>query len=292
MSFTDGATKKSLFVQVAWFDQYALNHQLEHVRLHHRDRTKDDYIHNIVLDEIGNPYGLHDNLSVIAPYLPGGYKKAFDNVFVGSNYIPYQGQGSSYSAGMVDSGHRWANLSVQADLWKMFRNSYSNVPFHFYINHEGVLDYFDIPEIRAGYEAYLIQSVRDAHRVKPNRAVLWSPAIWSGKPLTSSEEIAIGKTFRHIEEMSKVVGHYGGIKWLHFQDMMGRGRRDITKYDVKRWYNELKSAYNWDSLRVNMEMFNQPAWRIRRREDWYQRNGVAVGSSWELRTWYPTHKEL
>lgn len=289
----DGATKKSLFVQVAWFNPSDLTEQLEHVRTHHKDPTKDDYIHNLTLDEIGTPYGLHTrNLDIIAPYLPGGDLRTFDNVFVGSTYIRYAGQGSSYSAGMVDSSHRWANLQAQKQLWRWFADKYPEVLSHFYINHEGVLDFFDIPDVRAGYEAYLIQSVRDSHDIHPNRAVLWSPAIWGGVPLSTLEEEAIGETFRNVESYSQDYGHYGGVKWLHFQDMMGRGRKDITKYDVRQWYRELRDVYDWDSLRVNMEYQNTSAWRIRRREDWYQSQGMAVGNSWELRHWYPTHKDL
>ncbi len=292
MSHTDGATKKSLFIQVAWFNPADLKEQLEHVRTQHKDRTKDDYIHNVVLDEIGSPYRLASNLDIIAPYLPGGPLQAFDNVFVGSTYVRYQGQGSAYAEGMANPEHRWANLRAQRSLWRWFAQKYPQVPFHFYINHEGVLDYFDIPEVRAGYAAYLIQTVRDGHKIKANRAFLWSPAVWSGVALTTQEETAIARTFRSVEAEAKKVGHYGGIKWLHLQDMMGRGRKDVTKYDVRRWYRELKGVYDWDSLRVNMEMFNVSAWRLQRREDWYQANGIAVGTSWELRHWYPRHKEL
>lgn len=293
MSLTDGATKKSLFIQVAWFNPADLLQQLEHVRLYHKDPTKDDYIHNVVLDEIGTPYGLHwDNLNIIQPYLPGGSLKTFDNCFVGSNYLRWNGPGTSYAEGMADSGHRWANLSVQKEIWRKFRDGFPSVYHHYYINHEGVLDFFDIPEVRAGYGAYLLQSVRDSHDLQPNRAVLWSPAIWKTVSLSAKEEQAIGTTFRNVETHSQDYGHYGGIKWLHLQDMMGRGNPRVTKYDVRQWYRELDAAYDWDSLRVNMEMFNQPGWLIRRREDWYQRNGIAVGASWELRHWYPRHKDL
>ena len=293
MSYTDGATKKSLFIQVAWFDPTALKEQLEHIRLYHKDPTKDDYIHNVVLDEIGTPYGLHTrNLNIIASYLPGGSNRTFDNVFVGSTYVHWAGQGSAYSQGIANSNHRWANLRVQKYLWQEFKQRYFDIHFHFYINHEGVLDFFDIPEVRAGYGAYLLQSVRDSHDVARNRALLWSPAIWSGVPLSVAEEDAIGRTFRNVESYSKKYGHYGGVKWLHFQDMMGRGDPRVTRDDVKQWYNELKGVYDWDSLRINMEQFNQAAWRVRRREDWYQRQGMAVGASWELRHWYGRHKEL
>jgi len=292
MHHKDGATKKSLFIQVAWFNPSDLREQLEHVRQEHKDRTKDDYIYNVVLDEIGNPYTLSSNLTIIAPYLPGGNRKTFDNVFVGSSYIPYQGEGSPYLDGMLSATHRWLNLRVQKDLWARFKRQFPQLNFHFYINHEGVLDYFDIPAVRAGYEAYLIQSVRDSHDVVPDRAVLWSPAVWSGVGLTRPEELGVAATFRNVERWAKAYGHYGGVKWLHLQDMMGRGRKNVTKYDVRQWYNELDRVYDWDSLRVNMEMFNQTPEEVQAREDWYESQGMAVGASWELRHWYKTHKEI
>jgi hypothetical protein len=289
---TDGATKKSLFIQVAWFNPSDLKEQLEHVRKEHKDRSKDDYIYNVVLDEIGNPYTLSSNLTIIAPYLPGGNLKTFDNVFVGSSYIKYQGEGSSYREGMLSSTHRWLNLRIQKDSWRRFKYQFPQLDFHFYINHEGVLNHFDIPTVRAGYGAYLLQSVRDSHDIVPNRAVLWSPAVWSGFPLTRAMEAGIRVTFRNVQKWSQRYGHYGGIKWLHLQDMMGRGRKDVTKEDVRNWYKELERAYDWDSLRVNMEMFNQTPAELQAREDWYQSEGIAVGASWELRHWYRTHKEI
>ena len=292
MSHRDGATKKSLFIQVAWFDPDELKTQLEHIRQYHKDRTKDDYIYNVILDEIGTPYTLHyRNLDIIRPYLPGGDRKTFDNVFVGSSFIQYSGWGSAYRKGMADPQHRWDNLRLQRDIWTRFKSAYSTVPFHFYVNHEGVLNFFDIPNVRAGYEAYLIQSVRDGHQIIPDRAVLWSPAVWSDGPLNSGESDAIGRTFHNVERYSKEAGHYGGIRWLHLQDMMGRGR-GTTQYDVRAWYRTLEAVYDWDSLRINLETFNQTPEEIQAREDWYQSQGIPVGSSWSMRHWYPTHKEL
>ncbi len=296
MSLTDGATKKSLYLQVAWPPKNLVE-MLDHVRDFHKDPNKDDYIFNLVLDEIGNEFGLHEStLDLVEPHF-----STFDNIFVGSHYVPWQGNGYAYREGMANGSHRWANLTVQKELWADFVRRYPDLYAHWYINHEGVLDYFDIPATRAGYEAFLIQSVRDGHDILPDRAVLWSPAIWSGKPLTNVEELEIGRTFRNVRDWSQKYGHYAGVSWLHFQDMMGRGRADVTRSDVRQWYQELKKVYEWDSLRVNMEMFTKddnghlivedPA-VIQAREDWYQANGVVVGTSWEIRQWFDTHKEL
>ena len=303
MSLTDGATKKSLFIQVRWFNPTDLVEQLEHVRLHHKDPSKDDYIYNVVLDEIGDGSGLATtNLDIIFDYLPGQSKATFNNVFVGSHFVPWGGPGSAYKEGIADSNHRWANLNMQEDLWEAFKARYAGFTnWHFYINHEGVLDYFDIPATRAGYEAYLIQCCRDSHDVLPDRAVLWSPAVWSGVPLTSLEEQKIGQTFAAIDYWAGLYGHDNGINWLHLQDMMGRGRPDITEQDVKQWMAEIAAAHTFDSLRVDMEYFTKDANGniipedpavIAARENWYEQNGLAVGASWELRHWYPNHTEL
>lgn len=298
MSHTDGAVKKSLFIQCAHTSPWQIAQQLEHVRLHHKDPSKDDYIYNVVLDEIGDERGLHINqLDTIAPYL----RKTFDNVFVGSHYIRWTGAGTAYAEGMANSRHRWRNLVMQKNLWQAFVARYPSIPIHWYINHEGVLDYFDIPEVRAGYGAYLLQSVKDSHAIKPRRAVLWSPAVWSGKPLTSLEEAQIALTFRRVRYLAQHAGHHAGVNWLHLQDMMGRGRADITEQDVLQWYRELKAAYSWDSLRVNMEYFTRNEYGqlvpedpavIQARENWYQQHGVPLGASWELRWWYANHKDL
>lgn len=92
-----------------------------------------------------------------------------------------------------------------------------------------------------------------------------------------------------------------GVTWLHFQDMMGRGRKDITKWDVKQWYSELARAHSFASLRVNMELFDRDAQGnlvpedddvVQAREDWYESQGIPVGASWELRWWMSNHAEL
>lgn len=293
MALNDGAVKKSLFIQVQWYDPAKLRSHLEHVRLEHRDRDKDDYIFDVVLDEIVDDFGrVSPNLDLILPYLPGGALRAFNNVFVGSHFIKWSGEGSAYNHGMKDAGHRWANLAVQRLAWQEF-DKVAPGWWHGYINHEGVLDFMDDAWLRACYEAYLIQSRRDLDAVAgPGRALLWSPAVWSGKPLTTVEEQQIRRLFTNVAANAKP-----GVNWLHVQDMMGRGRSDITLSDVKQWYLELRNAYRFDSLRVNMELFDSDltgasAAEVQRREDWYEANGIPVGASWELRYWMDNHREL
>lgn len=277
---------KSLFVQVSTSDADTLTTQLQHVVDHHRDPAGDDYIENLILDEIGLRFSLHfSQLDAIEPFL-----SSFNQVFIGSHFISWEGAGGAYAEGIANSEHRWANLKTQKKLWQDYADNYSN-DTNFYINHEGVLDYFDIPHVRAGYEAYLIQSVRDSHSINPEADILWSPAVWSGVELSDAEESAIATTFRNVSNVSV------GVNWLHLQDMMGRGRIDITKEDVAQWYGELKAMDLWDNLAINMEAFTRVEGGLvaadtdvlQAREDWYTAQDIPVESMFELRYWYESH---
>ncbi len=285
--------KKSLFIQVQWYNKADLVKHLEHIYREHRDRGKADYIHNVVLDEIGTASGtLSPNLDLILPYLPGGAKRCFDNVFVGSHYVKWPSLGSSYKEGMLSGAHRWINLTSQRNLWKAFKRKYPKVPFHFYINHEGVLNMWSNRKVANAYEAYLIQSVRDAHALKPNYAVLWAPAIWSRKPLTWTQRSAIRRVFKSVASHS----NKRGITWLHLQDMQGR-RFPPPLWVVRSWYNTIKKMNLFASLRIDMELFRPglsaaSLAAIAKTEAYYRKYGIPVGASWELRYWFEAHVEV
>lgn len=281
-------TPKSLFLQVAWNDLFKVQEQLEHVHLYHKQRGTDNYIHNIVLDEIGSEWtGLHfPVLDVIAPYLPGGTRKTFDNVFVGSHFV---NGNQPYGKGMLNSEHRWANLRVQKYLWQQFADRYPNVPFHFYINHEGDLAQFQYRDIAAAYEAYLIQSIRDAYTVKDSQAILWSPAISNNQPLNWRSRQGVKRTFKNVQSYTN------NRLWVHLQDRLGR-KNPPTIQTVVKQYRQLKSMDVFASLRVNMEMFQSeptygpaPYWKLAEREAYYKNQGVPLGASWEIRFWRESH---
>ena len=289
MSFTDGSTRMSLFIQVKWYNPDKLEADLNHIRQEHKDRDEEDYIYNVALDEIGGVSGLHPNLGIIAPYFPGGSKATFDNVFVGSHYVKWSGSGMSYREGMLDSAHRWRNLGAQRHLWKEFAKTYPFTYFHFYINHEGVLDFMDERSLRQAYEAYLIQSVRDAHSIKPNRAVLWSPAVFVNRPFGWRERQGIKTLFKNVDKYTE--DHYGGVKWLTIQDMQGRSR-NYSQANAVAWYRQVKQLHSWHSIGLNAEMFNQTPAEMQARMDYYQARGVPITASWELRHYIRTHAEL
>lgn len=281
--------RRSLFIQVSSYPPQLLAQHLDHVRTHHRDYRFDDYIYNAVLDEIeAIDGGLHPNLSVIV-----ANKHTFDNIFVGSANVWWPNSGSHYVEGILNADHRWHNLRKQRELWQLVATDHPDLVAHWYINYEGVLDHWDNPDIRAAWEAYLIQSVRDIP-VK-NRAILWSPSIWKTYQLNMAEERAIQNTFRNIKRIAPP-----GITWLHLQDGLGRGWAGLTLSDVKQWYHELEHAYKFNSLRVNMEMHRlgpdgisvtaeDPA-VMRIRERYYADNGIPLGACWELRWWMQNHQ--
>jgi len=288
--------KKSLFIQVNWYPRAGLVKHLEHIRLQHKDRGKDDYIYNVVLDEIGGANGLSPNLDVIMPYLPGGAKQCFDNVFVGSHYVKWQGAGNAYNTGILDGGHRWRNLDMQKRLWTLFRAKYPKLHWHSYVNHEGVLDLFDSRKHANAYEAYLVQSVRDSREVAPGGAVLWAPAIWVKRGLNWRERAAIKRVFTNIRTHSRSAG----VTWLHLQDMQGR-KYPPSLYNVRTWYSQLKKMNLFRSLAIDMELFQTARngslspmsfWQIAKAEAYYAKYGIPVGASWELRWWYAAHFDV
>ena len=284
--------KYSLFLQTQWTHPYTIIEWLEHVRNHHRDPIMPGYVQNLVLDEIGTDHISTNQLDVIEPYLPGGRLQAFDNVFVGSHFL--KTHPDPYGYGMTNANHRWANLKAQKQLWTEFNNRYPHILWHPYINHEGVLDYFDVESIRQGYEAYLIQSVRDGRKVRPGSAIMWSPAAWEGTPFSPLERRKIRQTFQRVKKEDGK-----GVNWLRLQDMMGRGRFDISTHDVVAWYKQLKRSHAFDSLRVNMELFQRTPdgyeaiaqATYRDRYQYYKAKGVPVGASWEMRYWFENHWE-
>ena len=279
----------SIFIQVRSYDPAQLATDLEHIYDHHRGEM------GVILNEIGDSQ-LSFNTSTIQPYLPGGRKAAFAHVYVGSHYVRWQGTGSGYREGMLNEAHRWNNLREQRNLWDRWLNVYGT-PDGFYIDYEGVLNLFDEWHIRSAYTAYLLQSCRDAHSRGSGIPVVWSPAIWSGIELTDAEESGFARAITDVKRHADP-----GITHLYLQDMMGRGRSDVTKEDVKQWYRELVQAHQSGRLftdyGISAELFTKTvdgqlmaenALVINQRYDWYAANGVPVKSMWEMRWWIDAH---
>lgn len=296
---TDGSTRMSLFMQVSSINVNEMVDALEHVRAEHRDPAEEDYIYNLVISEIGDTSGaLYTSvLDALEEYLPGRSKQAFDNLFVGSAVLPWVGPGNPYREGMSNETFRWDNLMLQKHLWRGFAIRYPSVPWHCYITYEGVLDYFEEEPLRSYYEAYLVQSVLDAHEVRPGAAVMWAPAVWRDNALSVPEVTAISDTFHAVKHYANQAGHPKGVSWLHLQDMLGREWSGNTLADVRDWYWQLAGAFDFDSLRIDAELFT-PSYQpidsdtYTARMNYYDSHRIPVGGSWELRYWYRSHMEV
>lgn len=299
MNTRDGTTRLSLFMQVDSMSEDEMVAGLHHIRDHHRNPAKEDYVFNLVLNETGHYDGTlrTPTLDTLADFLPGGPMPAFDNVFVGSAVLPWAGPGNPYREGMASELFRWENLLLQRNLWHAFQARYPHVPFHFYINYEGVLDYFEEEPLRSYYEAFLVQSVRDSHKVRPNHAVLWSPAVWRDNALSTPEVDAVVRTLSNVKYHANQVGHDRGISWLHLQDMLGREWSGNDLDDVRTWYWQLENAWEFDSLRIDAELFTpdyqplSPA-EYAHRMNYYDLHDLPVGASWEFRYWFRDHMDV
>lgn len=290
-----GSLPKSLMIQASTLTQTPpaeLRRWLEHVRREHRDPRRSDYVANLVLQDVADEQGnlLTDVLDVVDDYFT-----VFDNVFVGTQYIPWSGRGSRYVEGITDVRFRWRNLNTSRRAWDALLARYPGQTFHGYLGYEANLNGLTDARVKAAYEAYLIQAVRDWHQRRPRTAVMWSPTFWRGYRYSSALRGNLRSLFANVQAADP---DGIGINWLHWQDSVGK--RLLTVTDVARWHTFLGGVHRFDSLRVNMEFFKPDgrggivagdAAEHAQREDAYRRLGVPLGASWEIRFWFPAHAE-
>lgn len=264
----------SIFIQLGSIQATELADALEYA---YRNDLYTDVCVSQVADTDGNLYV--DKLEILEPYLPWGDKPTFNNVFFGTN-VDYTGWSRPYADDMANGVFRWKLLHLQKLIAARISGRYLGRVYHWYIEHEAPLNHLSEPSIRAGYEAFLVQSIRDLNALNPRGAILWSPAFWT-------PSIPAGLDLAGFFER---VAHYAGrpIDWLHLQDMLGRDRPDIDIDDAIAWLRALPS---FSSKRVNMELFrtipegmtaeDREVIEARRRQ--YQAAGIGIGISWELR---------
>ena len=290
---------KSLFISVRDYKPQYLKEALEDLRIYHRGDDHDRIINLVLTGVQGRAgFGFNSNMDIIRPYLPGGDKKACDNVFIGvrpegifkTDYsLPSYQQRSPYAAGTLDASYRWKQLTEQRQTWEQVSERYPDLTWHAYIDYEAVLEWWVNSDIANAYKAYLIQSVKDAG----DRAVLWSPSFWADFHHTGSgtkDLIAV-----NIQKVFRDVGH--NRMWLHLQDKLGSNVPGVTTEDAIGWYNLLKNCgYKFASLAINMELFNlddyssvTEAVRLER-EVKYAAAGVPLGAAWSMRYWMKGHE--
>lgn len=199
---------------------------------------------------------------------------------------------SPYVGAMTNSDYRWLLLNEAKRVWQLWRDTYGG-GFGFYLSHEANLGlwagYSWSESVRAGYEAVLVQTMRDAAAIQPYTPVIWSPYIWQRYSDDNSGhrgkvKAAYGQTIN------------GAVNWLHdhdllplwlsveMQDGVGAGAaRGVTKEDAAGWLNLLNMEYETG---VNVELFDgsmQPATDVPAREAYYASQGFREGVNFELR---------
>lgn len=228
-----------------------------------------------------------EHLAVLEPYLPWGSTRIAGNVFFGTQVIDYTGYTDTWGAAIKDPVFRWKLITQQRAVLNRLAVRYEGKPWHFYIEHEAALDKL-VPDagIAAGYEAFLIQSVRDFRQIKPNSAVAWSPAFFRASPAVGTADV-LDRLFTRVKAFSGGPG----VDWILLQDMGGRGWLNPTVGDVKAWMAALGTSFR--SKQVNVEQFQTVDGQIlpgdptviAKREAAYRAAGLDIGASWEMR-WY------
>ena len=285
----------TLFLQAA-YPPDNLDRILEHIRSDHRG-TGPNRVANLVLDAIGSPDG---QLATTVLDRVLGAAGLFDNVFVGTATLPWQGPGSPYREGMLDAGFRWGNLTLQRSMWERFVELYPAVVAHWYVTYEAALNWWGEPALRAAYEAYLIQTLRDSTGIIPGRAIFWSPAFWSPPPYGIG--VHLTRTFSALAAEAERLGTRG-LDWLALQDMQGRRWLNLPYQTVADWSRIVNQSHRFAAFGVNLELFEEdPAAltghapadpvEVNKRVRFYRTAGVPILAGFEARYWHPIHDLL
>lgn len=271
------------------------------------DRYLAGEIYNLVLTSICDQQGnLYDQLDAIVPYLPGGAKKACDNVFVGSNWkiwdpAVYGANKSEWFnhyavwGGYLNERYRWDQINLTEKAWKAFKAKYDLPWMHFYVSNEGDLQSWGHPTlgdtVSRVSEALLVELCRRAKEIEPHRSVLWSPFCWTPYTQVPSTEkarmsAAMFRVFANVEVYSGM-----GVNFLDLQDGVG-ARAGVTKpQDAALLHDDIAKSYPFPSLRMNVEQFAATsagfvATPTAEREKFYSDRGIQAGACWELRYWF------
>ena len=275
--------RRHLFIQLGSYNTAELSAHLE--ALYNAGGPLVDLVVSYTgLRPLGNLYNEH--LSILEPYLPWGDKRLCANVFFGTQVIDYSSYTDTWGQANTNPVFRWALLDIQRLVLARLAARYAGKPWHFYIEHEAALDKLADPKVAAGYEAFLVQSIRDFRQHRPTGAVLWSPAFFRTRPQAGLAAV--------LDAMFKRIARYSnssGIDWLHLQDMGGRGWLNPTVADVKAWVEALGTSFA--SKMVNVEQFKTvdgellPGERtvLDKLEAAYRAAGLQIGICWEMR-WY------
>ncbi|SAL10527.1 hypothetical protein AWB70_00189 [Caballeronia cordobensis] len=335
-SATTGGQPKSLMIQVStWSTSTSdLVSKMNYVCSEHRNPANPGLIQNLVLTDVAsadpnasplettptaNDVLLTDRLNALLPYFPGGNGPCnFDNVFVGTidlNGAKPAGAGDSwitYREGIKDPNFRTNMLQRSLKVAQAFQDyvSKSNNPkvlYHWYVSQESLLDLFTDPAVEQGYEAFMIEHIKDLSSVAPNRAFVWSPGFQvlpynvtaSDKTLLESHLKTFFNAVRAgVHPFNSYHANDGGPIWLHMQDHVGSmasSSPTMTKEDAANWYFFLNGLYPFTMLGMNVGQyttingnccFAADSDELMSREQYYLQQKIGLGAAFELRYWY------
>lgn len=231
----------------------------------------------------------------------------FKRIFVGSTLtpsaagytpsvaMPTWAADSPYVGAMTNAAYRWRLIAEARTVWDKYLSAHGSEGFGAYISHEASLSTwagFDWSEaVRGGYEAVIVQMMRDADERNPFGPVLWSPYVWqrysTDTPSHRAQVFdAVGRTVPRAYNWVREHDHLEPNLVIDLQDGVGAGAaRGVTKEDALGWLEGFKAA-GLSTIGVNVEAFDgnmQPAADYAQREAWYTANGMRIGASFELR---------
>ncbi|HEX4774875.1 MAG TPA: hypothetical protein VH234_05140 [Candidatus Saccharimonadales bacterium] len=297
-SITTGEPPMGLMIQVSSLSSTItpakLKSYLDSVRKDHRNPNKPGYINVVVLQDIADQNGnlLTTYLDILKPYLPGGSTPAFDRAYIGTIDLPWTGSGSKYIQGIEDPNFRSLNISQSTTLAKAFKTGYPTVKADWYITYEANLAGFWDSNIETSYVTYINQLEQALSGVSSSKAFMWSPAFWSTYTSVSNNMNLPSLQANLKDLFAKIPSPF----YLDLQDFVGQSDGVSTEADALTWINYVHQlAPQLAGLQMNVEQFKQnpdgsivvgDPIEVPARENYYVKNGIQLGPSWEIRYWH------
>lgn len=166
---------RGLFIQLSTSNTWVLPHLngwLENVCAKNHLLPEHERMNDIILQDIAvekantvssvttNYTMIYDVLDVIAPYLPGGSKQCYRNVFVGSAEVRWSGGGNYYIDAVQNSEFRERYVRLAKEVAKEFIKKYPQIsPVHWYITYESNLNYLIDEKCMRGHLKLLSDTV-------------------------------------------------------------------------------------------------------------------------------------
>jgi len=213
--------------------------------------------------------------------------------FTGSTSVPMPSWAthSPFVGAMTNNAYRWQLIRNARDAWGEWKDRFGP-GFGFYLSQEANLctwaGYDWSEPVRAGYEAVIVQAMRDATEIDPYARVLWSPYCYdkfSTVPFGRTLEVSAAYEKTITKATSWLKTHDLLELWMsvELQDGVGAGAaRGITMQDAVGWAKRLGIGA------INLELFDGNRKPIGMAEEmtrlaYYITHQLRVGACFELR---------